>query len=322
MPICVEKIILQFPIRKSIFQLVISPLHHHFNQRPLSYGERYGRQVRGFGLAAPASCFRRWCAANGCTTFCRVEGPQENELALLDPDSFIEIDALVSHRNREGNMHMHPQFGDGVVAGHGTVDGRRVFCFSQDFTVFGGSMGEMHANKICKVLEMAERARVPIVCIWDGGGQRAHDGVHSLAATGVMLDYFVACSGRVPIISVVLGPVVGVSALAAGLADFVILGEENGQLFLSSPLETEETASGEMTNEEVGGAQMHASRSGVCCLTATDEDDAMEIAIELLSFFPITVAQAHLSSILETLPIEIAQNFPVSYPTIVTDPMT
>ncbi|GIS44352.1 MAG: hypothetical protein Ct9H90mP16_14220 [Candidatus Poseidoniales archaeon] len=71
---------------------------------------------------------------------------------------------------------MHPQFGDGVVAGHGTVDGRRVFCFSQDFTVFGGSMGEMHANKICKVLEMAERARVPIVCIWDGGGQRAHDG--------------------------------------------------------------------------------------------------------------------------------------------------
>ena len=206
--------------------------------------------------------------------------------ALLDPDSFIEIDALVSHRNREGNMHMHPQFGDGVVAGHGAVDGRRVFCFSQDFTVFGGSMGEMHANKICKVLEMAERARVPIVCIWDGGGQRAHDGVHSLAATGVMLDYFVACSGRVPIISVVLGPVVGVSALAAGLADFVILGEDNGQLFLSSPLETEETASGEMTTEEVGGAQMHASRSGVCCLTAADEDDAMEIAIELLSFFP------------------------------------
>ena len=205
---------------------------------------------------------------------------------LLDHDSFIEIDALVSHRNREGTMHMHPQFGDGVVAGHGTIDGRRVFCFSQDFTVFGGSMGEMHANKISKVLEMAERARVPVVCIWDGGGQRAHDGVHSLAATGVMLDYFVACSGRVPIISVVLGPVVGVSALAAGLADFVILGEENGQLFLSSPLETEETVSGEMSTEEVGGAQMHASRSGVCCLTASDEDDAMEIAVEILSFFP------------------------------------
>lgn len=206
--------------------------------------------------------------------------------ALLDHDSFIEIDALVSHRNQDDNMHMHPQFGDGVIAGHGSIDGRRVFCFSQDFTVFGGSMGEMHANKISKVVEMAERARIPIICIWDGGGQRAHDGVHSLAATGEMLDYFVSCSGRVPMISLVLGPVVGVSALAAALADFVILGEGRGQLFLSSPLETDETANGEMTNEEVGGAQMHASRSGICCLTASDEDDAMEIAVELLSFFP------------------------------------
>ena len=206
--------------------------------------------------------------------------------SLLDPDSFVEIDALITHRNRDNNMHMHPQFGDGVIAGHGSVDGRRVFCFSQDFTVFGGSMGEMHANKISKVVEMAERARVPIICIWDGGGQRAHDGVHSLAATGEMLDYFVSCSGRVPMISLVLGPVVGVSALAAALADFVILGEKHGQLFLSSPLETEETVSGELTTEEVGGAQMHASRSGICCLTASDEDDAMEIAVELLSFFP------------------------------------
>jgi propionyl-CoA carboxylase beta chain len=206
--------------------------------------------------------------------------------ALLDVDSFIEIDALVSHRNHDNNLHMHPQFGDGVIAGHGSIDGRRVFCFSQDFTVFGGSMGEMHARKIVKIIEMAERARLPLICIWDGGGQRAHDGVHALAATGEMLDRLVACSGRLPMISLVLGPVVGASALAAGLADFVVLGEDHGQLFLSSPLETEETASGEMTNEEVGGAQMHASRSGICCLTATDEHDAMEIAIELLSFFP------------------------------------
>lgn len=211
---------------------------------------------------------------------------QERIDALLDPDSFIEIDALISHRNRDDNLHMHPQYGDGVIAGHGTIDGRRVFCFSQDFTVFGGSMGEMHARKIAKVVEMAERARIPLISIWDGGGQRAHDGVHALAATGEMLDRFVACSGRIPMLSLVLGPVVGVSALAAGLADFVILGEDHGHLFLSSPLETEETASGEMTTEEVGGAQMHASRSGVCCLTAADEHDAMEIAIEILSFFP------------------------------------
>lgn len=206
--------------------------------------------------------------------------------ALLDPDTFVEVDTFVTHRNADFNMHVHPHFGDGVVAGHGSIDGRRIFCFSQDFTVFGGSMGEMHAKKICKVIEMAERARIPLVMIWDGGGQRAHDGVHSLAATGEMLDRLVQCSGRIPMISLVLGPVVGVSALAATLADFIVLGEDHGQLFLSSPLETEETASGEMTTEELGGATMHASRSGVCCLTAEDEFDAMEIASEILSFFP------------------------------------
>ncbi len=206
--------------------------------------------------------------------------------ALLDVDSFTEVDSFVTHRNDDFNMHVHPYFGDGVVAGHGTIDGRRVFCFSQDFTVFGGSMGETHARKITKVIEMAERARIPLICIWDGGGQRAHDGVHSLAATGEMLDRMVACSGKIPLISLVLGPVVGVSALATTLADFVVLGEEHGQLFLSSPLETEQTVNGEMTTGELGGAHTHASRSGVCCMIADDEDEAFEIAIELLSFFP------------------------------------
>ncbi len=181
---------------------------------------------------------------------------------------------------------MHPIEGDGVVCGHGTVDGRRIFCFAQDFSVFGGSMGEMHALKIAKVAEMAERARIPLVGIWDGGGQRAHDGVHSLAGTGELLDRLVACSGRIPMFSLVLGSVVGASALAAGLADFVILGHEYGQLFLSSPLETEETVSGEMTPHELGGAELHASRSGIACLIAEDEDDATDIVSELLSFLP------------------------------------
>ena len=252
-----------------------SPMESDMGDKAEDLAWRRKQALAGGGIAR-VEAFR---AAGRATARERID-------ALLDPDSFIEIDALVSHRNHDNNMHMHPQFGDGVVAGHGSVDGRRVFCFSQDFTVFGGSMGEMHANKISKVVEMAERARLPIICIWDGGGQRAHDGVHSLAATGEMLDYFVSCSGRVPMISLVLGPVVGVSALAAALTDFVILGEGRGQLFLSSPLETEETVSGEMTTEEVGGAQMHASRSGISCLTASDEDDAMEIAVELLSYFP------------------------------------
>jgi propionyl-CoA carboxylase beta chain len=128
---------------------------------------------------------------------------------LLDEGSFVEIDSFVTHRNEEFNLHMHPIEGDGVVCGHGTVDGRRIFCFAQDFSVFGGSMGEMHALKIAKVAEMAERARIPLVGIWDGGGQRAHDGVHSLAGTGELLDRLVACSGRIPMFSLVLGSVVG-----------------------------------------------------------------------------------------------------------------
>ncbi len=206
--------------------------------------------------------------------------------ALVDEDSFVEVDSFVTHRNDQFNLHLHPIEGDGVVCGHGTVDGRRIFCFAQDFSVFGGSMGEMHALKIAKLAEMAERARIPLVGIWDGGGQRAHDGVHSLGGTGVLLDRLVACSGRIPMFSLVLGPVVGVSALAAGLADFVILGQEHGQLFLSSPLETEETASGEITPQELGGADLHASRSGIACMIAVDEDDATEIVSEMLSFLP------------------------------------
>lgn len=107
---------------------------------------------------------------------------------LLDENSFIEIDSFVTHRSTDNGMFLHHTLGDGVVAGHGTVNGRRIYCFAQDFSVHGGSMGEMHAKKISKIIEMAERAKVPIICMWDGGGQRAHDGISALAGTGELLD--------------------------------------------------------------------------------------------------------------------------------------
>ena len=144
---------------------------------------------------------------------------------LLDEGSFIEIDAFITHRTTDHGMFLHHTLGDGVVAGHGTINGRRIYCFSQDFSVHGGSMGEMHAKKIAKIVEMADKAKTPIIGMWDGGGQRAQDGVNGLAGTGELLDRIVQCSGRIPIISLVLGPVVGVSALAASLADFTILGQ-------------------------------------------------------------------------------------------------
>ena len=205
---------------------------------------------------------------------------------LLDEESFIEIDSFVTHRTVDHNMFLHQTLGDGVIAGHGTIDGRRVYCFAQDFSVHGGSMGETHARKIAKVVEMAERAKVPIIGMWDGGGQRAHDGISGLAGTGELLDQLVQCSGRIPIISLVLGPVVGVSSLAAGLADFTILGEDHGQLFLSSPLETPEVIGGEIDAAGLGGASLHASRSGIACLIADDDEDACEMAAEILGFLP------------------------------------
>ena len=205
---------------------------------------------------------------------------------LLDVDSFVEVDTFLTHRTTDHNMFMHETLGDGVVCGHGTVNGRRVYCFAQDFSVHGGSMGEMHAKKIAKVVEMAEKSKVPIVGIWDGGGQRAQDGIAALAGTGELLDRLVQCSGRIPMISLVLGPVVSVSALAASLADFTILGQEHGQLFMSSPLETPECISGEIDASGLGGATLHASRSGIACLIADDEEEACELAADILGFLP------------------------------------
>ncbi|RAH09736.1 MAG: methylmalonyl-CoA carboxyltransferase [Methanobacteriota archaeon] len=206
--------------------------------------------------------------------------------ALVDSGSFMEIDAFVLSRETEHGIDRNAILGDGVIAGSATLDGRRILCFSQDFSVFGGSVGEMHAQKIVKIVDMALRARLPLVAIWDGGGQRAHEGMTSLGMTGEMMDRLIACSGRIPVISLVMGPVVGASALAAALADFVIIGEEHGEFFMSSPLETPEVADEGMDSKDLGGAEMHASRSGIASLVAADEEDAMDIVAEILSHFP------------------------------------
>ena len=152
--------------------------------------------------------------------------------------------------------------------------------------MFSGTIGEMHAKKICKVAEFAEKSQLPLICIWDGDGQRVEEGVTSLGATGNLLDVMVACSGRIAIVSVILGTVSGVSALAAGLSDFVILGAEHGQMFMRSPYMIPEIVSGEIDEASLGGAEQHASRSGIACLIADDESDAIDIAAEILSFLP------------------------------------
>ena len=165
----------------------------------------------------------------------------------------MEIDSFVTHRATEHGMFQKETPGDGVVCGHGTIQGRHVHVFAQDFSVHGGAIGEAHGMKIAKIVEMAERSRTPLIGFWDGGGQRANDGMPALAGSGVMLDRLVQCSGQIPMIAVVLGPAVGVSALAAGLADVAILGEKLGQLFMSSPLETPEVIEQDLDASKVGG---------------------------------------------------------------------
>ena len=211
---------------------------------------------------------------------------RERILGLLDDGSFVEVDAFVKHRSGDHGMHLHEPLGDGVVAGHGMLDGRRVVCFSQDFAVFSGTMGEMHARKICKILELAEKGRLPVIGIWDGDGQRPHEGVTSLGPNGEMLDLLVSCSGKVPILSIVLGTVSGTSALAAGLSDFVILGRQRGRMFMRSPYVIPEIISGEVDEDTLGGAAHHASRSGVACMVSESESGAFDIAAEILSFLP------------------------------------
>jgi len=211
---------------------------------------------------------------------------RERIFDLLDDDSFVEVDAFVRHRSGEHGMHLHTPLGDGVVAGHGMLDGRRVACFSQDFSVLSGTMGEMHAKKICKVIDFAEKARIPIIGIWDGDGQRAHESVTSLGPNGELLDSLVSCSGKVPLVSVVLGTVSGTSALAAGLSDFVILGKQRGRMFMRSPYVIPEIVSGEADEDAVGGASHHASRSGVACLVSDSERGAFDMVAEILAHMP------------------------------------
>ena len=219
----------------------------------------------------------------------RAEGrktARERISELLDPNSLVEVDAFVQHRAGDHNMHLHRPLGDGVVAGHGMIDGRRVVCFAQDYSVFSGSMGEMHAKKVAKIAEFAEKSQLPLIGIWDGDGQRVEEGVTSLGATGELLDILVACSGRIPLFSLVLGTVSGVSALAAGLSDFVILGQQRGRMFMRSPYVIPEIISGEVDEDTLGGATHHASRSGVACMVSESESGAFDIAAEILSFLP------------------------------------
>ncbi len=205
---------------------------------------------------------------------------------LLDPGSFVELDRFVRHRETNFGMAENRPWGDAVVTGYGTVFGRKVFVFSQDFTVFGGSLSEVFAEKVCKVMDMAVRYGCPVVGINDSGGARIQEGVVSLGGYAEIFWRNVQASGVVPQVSLVMGPCAGGAVYSPAITDFTLMVEETSYMFITGP-DVVKTVTGEdVSFEELGGAAAHASKSGVAHLTAPDEEACLEDARYLLTFLP------------------------------------
>ena len=205
---------------------------------------------------------------------------------LLDPGSFVELDRFVRHREAEFGMSENRPWGDAVVTGYGTIFDRKVFVFSQDFTVFGGSLSEVFAEKVCKVMDMAVKYGCPVIGINDSGGARIQEGVVSLAGYAEIFWRNVQASGVVPQISLVMGPCAGGAVYSPAMTDFVLMVEETSYMFITGP-DVVKTVTGEdVSFEELGGAATHATKSGVAHFTAPDEETCLEEARYLLSFLP------------------------------------
>src|SRR5512134_2435576 len=205
---------------------------------------------------------------------------------LLDPGSFVELDRFVRHREVEFDMRENRPWGDAVITGHGTVFGRQVFVFSQDFTVFGGSLSEVFAEKVCKVMDLAVKYGCPLIGINDSGGARIQEGVVSLAGYAEIFWRNVQASGVVPQISLVMGPCAGGAVYSPAITDFVLMVEETSYMFITGPDVVKTVTGEEVSFEELGGAAAHATKSGVAHLVAPDEEACIEDARYLLTFLP------------------------------------
>ena len=206
---------------------------------------------------------------------------------LLDADSFQEIDALVEHRCTDFDMDRNVIPGDGVVCGHGLIDGRPVYAYAQDFTVYGGSLGEMHGLKICKVLDMALKAGAPIIGLNDSGGARIQEGVASLGSYAEIFFRNVRASGVIPQISVIMGPCAGGAVYSPAITDFVIMVDGTAHMFITGPEVIKTVTNEQVTFEDLGGARTHGTMSGVNHFIAQDDDEALGLARELFNLLPL-----------------------------------
>lgn len=205
---------------------------------------------------------------------------------LLDEGSFEEFDMFVTHRCTNFGMEKTKFMGDGVVTGHGTIDGRVVYVFSQDFTVFGGSLSETFAQKICKVMDMAMKVGAPVIGINDSGGARIQEGVTSLAGYAEIFQRNIMASGVIPQISAIFGPCAGGAVYSPALTDFIMMTEQSSYMFVTGP-KVVKTVTGEtITTEDLGGANIHASKSGVSHFKVDNEEEGLLLIRKLMSYLP------------------------------------
>ena len=205
---------------------------------------------------------------------------------LLDKESFREIDAFVTHRTSDFGLSQQKYLGDSVVTGWGTIEGRLVYVFSQDFTVIGGSLGETHAEKICKIMDMALKNGAPLIGLNDSGGARIQEGVVSLGGYAEVFLRNTLVSGVIPQISVIMGPCAGGAVYSPALTDFILMVRNSSYMYITGPDVVKAVTHEEVTHEELGGANVHAELSGVCHLLSDTEPDALYLVRKLLSYIP------------------------------------
>jgi len=205
---------------------------------------------------------------------------------LLDPGTFRELDMFVTHRTTDFGLDKKKIYGDGVITGYGKIDGRLVYVFSQDFTVFGGALSETFAEKVCKIMDLALRNGAPVIGLNDSGGARIQEGVRSLAGYGDIFWRNVVSSGVIPQISVIMGPCAGGAVYSPAITDFIIMVDKTSHMFITGPKVIKATTAEEVTHDELGSAMTHNSRSGVAHFAAADEKEALEIVKHIYSFIP------------------------------------
>ena len=205
---------------------------------------------------------------------------------LLDEGSFEEIGMFVKHRSHDFGMEQQRISGDGVITGYGTIDGRLVYVYSQDFTVFGGSLSETHAEKICKIMDLAVQNGAPVIGLNDSGGARIQEGVNSLGGYAEIFYRNVQASGVVPQLSVIMGPCAGGAVYSPAMTDFIMMVEHTSYMFVTGPNVVKTVTNEEVSSEELGGAFTHASKSGVSQLTASNDLEALQKMRKLLSYLP------------------------------------